>query len=113
MAQHDWQSEMRKGVAEMYVLSALSDEDAYGYRITQILEQFQTLAMRESTLYLILARLERDALVTVRKVASAKGPKRKYFALTPSGRERLMNMRVFWRAFSGDVSAFLDREPDT
>jgi PadR family transcriptional regulator PadR len=110
MTQQDWQSEMRKGIAEMYVLSALSGDDLYGYRVTQILEKFQTLVMKESTLYLILARLERDRLVTVRKVASDKGPKRKYFALSPTGRERLMNMTLFWRAFSQDVTEFLNRE---
>ena len=66
--------------------------------------------MRESTLYLILARLEREDLVTVRKVASDRRPKRKYFSLTSTGRERLVNMQVFWRAFSDDVSQFLNRE---
>lgn len=107
MTQSDWQSEMRKGIAEMSVLSALSGEAAYGYRITQIIGTFDTLAMRESTLYLILARLERDQLVTARKVASPNGPKRKYFSLTPAGRERLANMKLFWSAFSEDVSRFL------
>ena len=110
MPQSDWQTEMRKGLAEMCVLSALSGEAAYGYKITQILENFQTLRMKESTLYLILARLERDDLVTVRKVASDRGPKRKYFSLTSAGRERLVNMQIFWRAFSEDISGFLDRE---
>ena len=43
MPQSDWQTEMRKGAAEMYVLSALSGEAAYGYKITQILEIFRRL----------------------------------------------------------------------
>ena len=110
MAQSDWQSEMRKGVAEMYVLSALSNDAIYGYKIIQILEDFQTLKMRESTLYLILARLERDDLVSVKKIASDKGPKRKYFSLTPAGQERLANMRLFWSAFSEDVTHYLARD---
>jgi PadR family transcriptional regulator PadR len=111
MPQSDWQSEMRKGVAEMCVLSAISGEAAYGYKITQTLEAFETLSMRESTLYLILARLERENLVTVRKVASDKGPKRKYFSLTPAGRERLLSMKLFWQTFSQDVTVFINREP--
>lgn len=94
----------------MCVLQALTGEAMYGYRVSQILEEFPTLAMRESTLYLILARLERDDLVTVEKVASAKGPKRKYFSLTVRGRERLRAMRLFWGAFSGEVGAFLEQE---
>lgn len=111
MAQHDWQGEMRKGIAEMCVLSALAKEETYGYQIIQNLEMFETITMRESTLYLILARLERDRLVTTRKVASTKGPKRKYFALTPQGRERLVTMRQFWGTYSKDVTRFLKQEP--
>jgi PadR family transcriptional regulator PadR len=110
MAQGDWQSEMRKGVAEMYVLSALTKEPAYGYNIMKVLDAFQTLKMKESTLYLILARLERENLVTVEKRASDKGPKRKYFSLTPDGWKRLESMEFFWRSFSEDVAQYLARD---
>lgn len=107
MPRNDWQSEMRKGVVEMCVLSALSDGAMYGYKITQVLNAFETLRMRDSTLYLILARLERDNLISVQKVASDKGPMRKYFSLTQVGRERLLNMTLFWGAYSKDATQFL------
>lgn len=108
MPRNDWQSEMRKGVVEMCVLSALSDGAMYGYKITQVLNAYETLRMRESTLYLILARLERDSLISVEKVRSDKGPMRKYFALTHVGRERLLNMKLFWEAYTKDASQFLE-----
>lgn len=110
MPRNDWQSEMRKGVVEMCVLAALSDGAMYGYKITQHLNAFETLRMRESTLYLILARLERDNLVSVQKVASDKGPMRKYFSLTQVGRKRLLSMKLFWGVYSKDATLFVNGE---
>ncbi len=100
-----WAGEMRKGVVELCVLALLDGEPAYGYQIAQRLEQHPSLSMKESTLYLLLARLQKEGLVTVEMKASERGPKRRYFSLNADGRARLNGMTSFWNEMRGDVSA--------
>lgn len=108
-----WIGELRKGVMEMCVLHLLSAQPCYGYEIAQKLADRQSLAIKESTLYLILARLEREALVTVTKRVSERGPKRRYFELNAEGRARLAAMRHYWGEMSSDIAELLEREGNT
>lgn len=99
---------MRKGVIELCVLRLLNDGAAYGYEINRCLSESGALTLKESTMYLILARLERDGLVSVQMKASERGPKRRYFSLNADGRARLAGMDAFWRELSSDVNRILD-----
>lgn len=102
-----WVGQMRKGIAELCVLASLSETEAYGYEILSTVKQRPSLALKESTLYLLLGRLKKDGHVSFRSVPSQKGPPRRYFSLTTSGKERLANMAVFWKGFSADVDDML------
>ena len=53
--------------------------------------------VQEGTLYPLLNRLRRDALVTHEWEESSSGPPRKYFTLTESGRAQLTEFRDYWR----------------
>lgn len=106
-----WAGEMRKGIVELCVLALLDGEPAYGYQIAQRLEQYPSLSMRESTLYLLLARLQKEGLVTVEMRESERGPKRRYFSLNTDGRARLRGMASFWGEMRDDVSAVTTGEP--
>jgi len=101
----DWITQLRKGLLDFCVLNLLSHGEAYGYEIAQRLKSLQALAVTESTLYPILARLRAEGLLSVRTGASSDGPPRRYFSLTPEGRERLIEMNVYWadlnRAIAG------------
>ena len=102
-----WVGQMRKGIAELCVLATLSGTEAYGYEILSKVQKRPSLALKESTLYLLLGRLKKDGHVSFRTESSQKGPPRRYFKLTASGRERLANMAAFWRGFSEDVDQML------
>ena len=93
---------------ELCVLHLLAHRPGYGYEIAQTLAQFQSLSLKESTLYLILARLERDHLVDVSLRASERGPKRRYFQLNADGRARLAAMSQYWQDMSADMAALLE-----
>lgn len=99
-----WIGQMRKGVAEFCVLAVLARGEAYGYEILIEISKHPSLSLKESTLYLMLARLEKERFVRMRKVKSAKGPARRYFRLTETGETRLHDMDRFWKDFAADVS---------
>jgi len=105
-----WLSEMRKGVVELSVLALLDREPGYGYQIAQKLAQHPSLLMKESTLYLLLARLQKEGLVAVEMRASERGPKRRYFSLNAQGRARLKGMASFWSEMKEDVGAVMEDE---
>ena len=65
-----WIAQTRKGLIELCVLATLKDAEAYGYQILQRLAAADCLAIGESTVYPILARLAKDGMVKVRVAAS-------------------------------------------
>ena len=69
-----WVAQLRKGLVELCVVATLSDDEAYGYQILQRLRRVEGLAITESAVYPILARLARDGLVKVRATPSPSGP---------------------------------------
>lgn len=99
---------MRKGVMELCVLKLLLSGPNYGYGIAQQLALYETLQVKESTLYLILARLQKENLISAETRASERGPARRYFALTADGKARLAGMEAFWKDYSKEVSALIE-----
>jgi PadR family transcriptional regulator PadR len=91
-----WTAQFRKGLVEFCVLATLEPGEAYGYQILERLNAAPGLATAESTVYPLLARLERDGHLTVRTAPSPSGPPRRYYRLTPAGRTRLRNMARYW-----------------
>lgn len=86
------------------VLSVLESEDAYGYRITaQVRSQ---LELSESTLYPVLRRLEKNGYLTVYDRA-IDGRNRRYYAITPIGRQQLQEYRKDWRSYRHGIEALL------
>lgn len=99
-----WLIQLRKGIAEMSILSILNNGESYGYEIIKALEKAPALAMKESSLYLLLNRLHKEGLIAVRHVQSEKGPKRRYYHLTPQGKEKYEEMIHHWDGVSRAVN---------
>lgn len=91
-----WIAQMRKGCAEYCLLAALAGGEAYGYEILQRLSRYEPLTLGESTVYPLLSRLTREGFLTVQVRDSNSGPPRRYYRLTPAGRERLQGMHDYW-----------------
>jgi PadR family transcriptional regulator PadR len=85
--------QLRKGILELAVMGALYEESHYGYSLVRVLTDGSSLAIKEGTMYPILARLHRDGLVRSEWVESDQGPPRKYYELTRSGRELFDSLR--------------------
>ena len=85
--------QLKRGLLEVCVLAAIKQEDSYGYQIIKDMKPYVEIS--ESTLYPILRRLEMAELLTVRSVEHA-GRLRKYYHITPAGRERLAAFCKEW-----------------
>lgn len=86
------------------VLAALSEEDTYGYKLTQQLKG--VLNISESTLYPVLRRLQREGCLSVYD-RPYQGRNRRYYAVTGAGRERLSRERGEWKRFRDGVESLL------
>ena len=78
--------QLRRGMLDICVLTALADEDSYGYRIIRDLSE--VVEISESTLYPILKRLESAGSLMVYSVEH-NGRLRKFYHLTDAGRARI------------------------
>lgn len=91
-----WQTQMRKGLLELLVLSVIARSPAHGYAIATQLRDFDLFPVGEGTLYPLLARLTKRAVVEAAWDTSGSGPARKVYQITPLGRTELKSMRDFW-----------------
>ena len=98
-----WITQLRKGLMEYCVLLVLRRGESYGYEIVQALKEMDALAVSESTIYPILARLKAEKMLKVRDVPSSAGPPRRYFSLTALGKVRFAEMDTYWRLLVDDL----------
>src|SRR5712692_9166232 len=84
--------EMEVSKVEVVVLGLLAEEPLYGY---DLLERFRARSMGfwvevgKASVYQVLRRLERDALVSGRSQEGPEGPDRRVYRITRAGRDRL------------------------
>ncbi len=95
-------AQMRKGILEYCILSILSREDSYAPKIISELKEAQMIVV-EGTLYPILTRQKNQGLLTYRWEESPQGPPRKYYSLTPEGREALRQLDESWDELVGQI----------
>lgn len=86
------------------VLSVVSKNDTYGYKITQDVRAVMDIS--ESTLYPVLRRLQKDGCLAAYDQEYA-GRNRRYYTITPEGQSRLAEYRREWRAYSTRVQSLL------
>ena len=96
-----------RGVLDVCVLAVLDDREHYGYELSQRLAAAGLGRIKGGTLYPLLARLEEAGLVSSRWQPGEQGPGRKYYQLTPAGREQLAAQAAAWRDFAWCVDTLL------
>ena len=96
--------QMKKGVLELCILHITASGEFYGYEIMkQVTEAFPDI--NESTVYAILRRLHSDGCTESYTGEVSGGPTRKYYRITPAGRERLEKMRREWSELLRSLNA--------
>jgi PadR family transcriptional regulator, regulatory protein PadR len=93
--------ELKKGSAELLILSLLEVRARHGYDISKLIEQRSegALRFRVASLYPLLYRLEKRGWIQGRWVERVGQRRRRYYRLTLTGQEVLASQRRGWRAF--------------
>ena len=101
-------SQYKKGVVELCVLSLLEKGDCYGYEISETLSRHIDIA--DGTAYPVLRKLKADGLLTTYLQEESGGPPRKYYQLTQLGRETYQADREEYLKFAREVRTLLEGE---
>ena len=99
-------SQYKKGVLELCVLSLLKKRDCYGYEISEFLSGHIDIA--DGTVYPLLRKLKADGLLTTYLQEESGGPPRKYYRLTELGRENYQTGRAEYLQFARTVEKLLE-----
>ena len=86
--------QLKRGLLDVCVLTAIKNEDSYGYKIIKDVSPY--IKMSESTLYTILKRLEEANMLTVYTLEHG-GRLRKYYRITNAGRGRIEDFKDEWK----------------
>ena len=97
--------QLKKGVLGLCVLALLAHRESYAYEIAS--QMSDAIGMGEGTIYPLMRRMQSDGWVSTYLVESPAGPSRKYYKLTPAGRQALDAQRDEWRGFANSVEQVL------
>lgn len=97
-------TELHRGTLTLAVLSQL-DSQKYGYALVQGLEE-KGLAIEPGSLYPLLRRLEAQGVLESQWDTSEARP-RKYYVLSPGGRELYERLKSEWKKLNDRVNALL------
>lgn len=87
-----------RGHIDLIVLAILEHEPSYPYAISQRIEQTSAgaYAMKQTTLYTAMKRLEEQGALISFPATSDIGRQRTYYQLTDQGRDQLREKRAEW-----------------
>ena len=110
-----FQRELAAGLTSLVLLSVLADvaEDLYGYEIARRLASAgEATPFKQGALYPVLRNMSAAGLLSSRVVPSYSGPPRRYYRITPLGREVLASWRASWNSTRDFVDSIIQRPQD-
>jgi PadR family transcriptional regulator PadR len=104
--------ELKKGSAELLILSLLDARPRHGYEISKLIEERSggRLRFKVASLYPLLYRLEERGWIAGKWVERAGQRRRRFYRLTPDGRRMLAAQRDNWREFVDAVAQITEPE---
>jgi len=99
-----------RGYVDLMVLSLLRERPSYAYELAQQISATtgSDYAIKQTTLYSAVKRLEAAGLVTSYAAASDSGKPRTYYRITPSGSAYLIQKVAEWRDTKSVVDRFIE-----
>lgn len=101
-------TQLKKGVLELCVLSMLSKRDCYGYELVS--EISKNIVISDGTIYPLLRRLSNEGYFETYLQESQEGPPRKYYRLTEFGRRTKEELLCEWSSFVNGVNNIIKGE---
>ena len=104
--------ELKKGSAELLILSLVAHRPRHGYEISKLIEERSggVLRFNVASFYPLLYRLEKRGLLEGRWVEKAGQRRRRYYRLTVKGRAMLAERRSVWREFVSAIERITEAE---
>jgi len=104
--------ELKKGSAELLILSLLQHSPRHGYEINKLIETRSAGVLRfnVASFYPLLYRLEGRGLIEGRWVEKAGQRRRRYYRLTTSGKKMLKEQRSIWAEFVNAIHQITEAE---
>ena len=101
-----------RGHTDTIILTQLMRGDNYGYEINKTIQQRTggQYGFKEATLYTAFKRLEAAGLITAYWGEDGPGARRRYYAITPAGREQLAADRREWEQTRRVLNALIEFE---
>jgi transcriptional regulator len=92
---------LKKGSAEVLVLSLVEERARHGYEIAKLIEQRSRGALKfhVASLYPTLYRLEGRGLIQGRWLERSGERRRRFYRITPAGKKVLAEQRNAWESF--------------
>ena len=104
--------ELKKGSAELLILSLLQAQPRHGYDLSKLIEARSggAITFRVASLYPLLYRLEKRGWIQGRWVEKAGQRRRRFYRLTPAGEHVLASQRDTWREFVEAINRITEPE---
>src|SRR5215467_10919544 len=104
--------ELKKGSAELLILSLVEARPRHGYEISKLIEARSggSLKFNVASLYPLLYRLEKRGWIKGRWVEKAGERRRRYYRLTRAGKKILAAQRDGWEKFVAAVHRITEAE---
>ena len=101
MATHGLTRELKRGSAELLILSLLEERERHGYDLARLIGERSdgAISYHVASLYPTLYRLEDRKLIEGRWVEKAGQRRRRYYRVTAGGRKVLAAQRSTWKNF--------------
>lgn len=104
--------ELKKGSAELLILSILEVRPRHGYEISKQIEERSAGVLRfhVATFYPLLYRMEKRGLLKGRWVEKPNQRRRRYYRITSAGRSLLKEQRGIWKEFAAAMNQVTEAE---
>ena len=102
-------ADILRGYTDAIILRQLAQGDSYGYQINKNVSALSggAFEMKEATLYTAFRRLENARLIRSYWGDEQSGARRRYYALTDSGREKLSADQSAWKETKAQIDLLL------
>jgi PadR family transcriptional regulator PadR len=104
--------ELKRGSAELLILSLVEARPRHGYEMSKLIESRSGGAVRfnVASLYPLLYRLEKRGWIEGRWVDKAEQRRRRYYRLTAQGKKVLRAQRSAWQTFVAAINRITEIE---
>jgi PadR family transcriptional regulator PadR len=104
--------ELKRGSAELLILSLVEARPRHGYEMSKLIESRSDGAVRfnVASLYPLLYRLEKRGWIEGRWVDKAEQRRRRYYRLTTQGKKVLRAQRNAWQTFVSAINRITEIE---